>query len=202
MGNSVLAVLVCVVPTVLALTSLRASIHSYAGPYNIMFREASQCPEGTVPKGAVGGNFTGSLHHLPSTKYPVFDGQLILMRDVGVGDVGVKVVIAKWDNVAGWRENFFRIDAGEVCKVFATIAHDAIAEVSRLNPKLPKSCPFRKGTYILRNFSSEIVQRYEHFPVFPYGRFRGDLYYYDMKSKQTVACFRGVSDIVPKVEKS
>ncbi|XP_052133264.1 uncharacterized protein LOC113211894 [Frankliniella occidentalis] len=201
-----LAVLVCVLPAaVLALTTPRPSINSYAGPFNIMFREASPCPEGTVTPGALVVNLTGSIQHVRSVKYPVYNGQLLLTRDVVEGEFGVKVNIAKWDNVAGWKENFFRMDGngGEYCKVVATIAKDAASEISRNNPKYPKNCPFPKGTYHFRNLSTELVQRYEHFPVFPYGRFRGDILFYEMKSKKKiVGCFSGVSDIVPKIKKS
>ncbi|XP_052125927.1 uncharacterized protein LOC127749917 isoform X2 [Frankliniella occidentalis] len=191
MGNAAPAVLVCVVPAVLAFTSLRSSVNSYA------------CPAGTVGPGGVVANVTGNIHHSRTIKASVFDGALLVMRDVGVGDLGVKVAVAKWDSVAGWKENFVRMDGGEYCNVLVTIGREAASEVSRHNPKFPKSCPIPKGTYIFNNLSFDFLQRWEHFPVFPYGRFRGDMLLYDMKSKQNiVGCFRGVSDIVPRMKKS
>ncbi|XP_026293085.1 uncharacterized protein LOC127749916 [Frankliniella occidentalis] len=205
MSIAALAVLVfcVVVPAVFALTTMRSSINSYAGPFTILFKEATQCPEGTVTPGRLVANLTGALHHSKFTKAAVFDGLALVTRDVDFGDLGLKVAVAKWDSVAGWRENFFRMDGGEYCNVMVSIGRDAASVVNRNNPKFPKSCPIPKGTYIFHNLSTELLQRWEHFPVFPYGRFRGDMIFYDLKSKQNiVGCFRGVSDIVPKVKKS
>ncbi|XP_052125923.1 uncharacterized protein LOC113217431 isoform X2 [Frankliniella occidentalis] len=200
MRNVPLAVLLCVVRAVLAFTTLRSN--SYAGPYRILFKEVTQCTEGTVSPGAWVLNLTGNILHPRSVKSPVFNGQMIMRKDVGVGDVGITIAVAKWDSVAGWRENFFRIDGGEWCNVVATIGQTAFEEVSR-HSMWPRSCPQSKGTYFFRNLSTDMVQRWEHFPVFPYGRFRGDLLYYVMKSKQTiVGCFRGVTEIVPKMKRS
>ncbi|XP_052128586.1 uncharacterized protein LOC113211001 [Frankliniella occidentalis] len=182
------------------------------GPYHAYVTETSQCPEGTVNPGALVGNLTGSLRHVRSSRYPLFTGQLLLKRDVVVGEIGklapeqIKIAIAKWDPVAGWRENFFRLEGvpgdprAEVCNVVSTMAKDVLDVVSRSNPKFPNRCPFRKGTYNFHNFSTGLIQRYEDFPVFPYGRFRADLIFYLMKSRQKiVACVRGVGEVVPRV---
>lgn len=57
-------------------------------------------------------------------------------------------------------------------------------------------------TYKIQNFSTTIGKNFEHFPFFYYGRYRGDLMFYQMKNKQEnkrpVGCFRGVSDVVPR----
>lgn len=62
----------------------------------------------------------------------------------------IKIAIAKWDPVAGWRENFFRLEGvpgdprAELCNVMSTMAKGFLDVVSRSNPKFPNRCPFRK----------------------------------------------------------
>ncbi|XP_052125918.1 uncharacterized protein LOC127749914 [Frankliniella occidentalis] len=211
MRNATLAVLVCVVPAaVLALATQRAAINSFAGPYHVIITEASQCPEGIVTPGASMGNLTGSLRHVRSSRYQLYNGQIVLKRDIVVGKFGIKVAVAKWDPVAGWRENnFFNLEGvpgdprAEVCNVVSTLVKDAIDAVSRSQPQIPNRCPFRKGTYIIRNLSTALLERYEDFPVLQYGRFRADVIFYLMKSRQIiVGCARGAGDIVPKLKTS
>ncbi|XP_034231172.1 uncharacterized protein LOC117639525 [Thrips palmi] len=174
-------------------------INSYAGPFDIHFKEALQCPQGTVTAPLL-MNMSGTLLSSRTLNGMVYNGVAFVARKVTKGDVGVKLAIAKWDNVAGWRENYFRLDGGEVCFAMKTVGKDAMAELHRNNPRFPTGCPLPDGSYSFRNFSTAALSRYEHFPVFPYGRFRGDLGFYDMKSKEVAGCISGISEVVPKLK--
>ncbi|KAK3907344.1 LexA repressor [Frankliniella fusca] len=188
--------------TVILASVTGSSINSYAGPFTVVFRDVGQCPEGTVPPGQMLTNLTGNLHYSRPLKGTVFDGQFVTSREARAGDYAVKMRLAKWDTVAGWRNNFFLIEGGEVCSAIVKYAQEIIGEIHRNNPKFPTTCPIPKGVYTFRNLSTGLLQRFEHFPVFPYGRFKGNVLFYEMKSKDIVGCFQGSFDVVPKVNKS
>lgn len=58
------------------------------GPYDILFKECGQCPEGIIQKPAM-LNLTGNWRHSRAYNTMIFDGDLWIGMNVAPGDVGV-----------------------------------------------------------------------------------------------------------------
>lgn len=72
--------------------------------------------------------------------------------------------MAKWDPVAGWRDNFFNMDGGEYCKVMALIGYQVSAELAKIDPNFPTSCPISKvGGRTFTAVISQTVLSYKKF---------------------------------------
>ncbi|KAJ1523219.1 hypothetical protein ONE63_001105 [Megalurothrips usitatus] len=181
--------------------------HYAQGPYLLELLEIGRCPANEV--GHVGDDITvdAKLYHNRSMgSGTVYSGVATVKNNsFARGATTMKVDLAKWDPVSGWREHFLVMPAGESCFVMEDLATDLFKLFREIVvEEFPKKCPIPDGAYHVNNAFMNLGQ-FNHFPALPYGRFRGHVLGYHLRTpsvKTPRLCIRVVLNVHPKVKRA
>ncbi|XP_034242535.1 uncharacterized protein LOC117646021 [Thrips palmi] len=113
----------------------------------------------------------------------------------------VKLDVAKWDTVSGWREHFFVVPPQDFCFVMEEVGKELVVLLATHIDGFPRKCPVPNRTYNVTNTPSRVGQL-RHFPVLPYGRFRAyaiGVYSKRPEVKKPRFCIKLIVDLTEKV---
>ncbi|KAJ1519569.1 hypothetical protein ONE63_004844 [Megalurothrips usitatus] len=152
------------------------------------------------PKEEVGGLERSDLTMVTTSRYnhsirsQVLDVNMTISNRIyHRGESTMKLDIARWNSVSGWREHFLVMALGELCFVYDEVATDVIATFAESG--FPAKCPVADGPFAARNVPVQMPPL-RHFPALPYGRYRVYIMFNHNKGKRAMrGCLKGVADV-------
>ncbi|XP_026290892.1 uncharacterized protein LOC113215482 [Frankliniella occidentalis] len=190
----------CLLLSALLKAALAQRINSLAGPYRLVVGHLDECPPQMQPLDVYHVvTYTGIRDRVNKDVW-WYSANLtsFVTADDNYTAVGN---LASWNNVAGWKENFFQASMPNVCTAAKT--HYRLfwrQAMKRVFNDPDKDCPFPPGFYSVSNVSTNHDIRKP--PVFFYGKYRATGQIIHTRTGTIMSCYRGYFALVPRTKQS